>query len=67
MLCPEVRRYSTKMKFLLAFTLPLLVRAANHVVTVAPSGTISYSPTSVAAAAGDTLEFLFASDVYNPP
>lgn len=51
------------MKFLLAFTLPLLVRAANHVVTVAPSGTISYSPTSVAAAAGDTLEFLFASDV----
>jgi plastocyanin len=51
------------MKFLLAFTLPLIVRAANHVVMVAASNQLVYSPSSVTAASGDTLEFWFEANV----
>jgi len=41
-------------------------QATNHVVTVAPGGSINYSPSSITAAVGDTIEFLFASNVTHP-
>jgi plastocyanin len=40
-----------------------LVQAANQVVMVAPGGSFIYTPNSVTAAVGDTIEFQFASNV----
>jgi len=48
---------------ILLLSIGVLVRAANHVVEVAPSGSFTYSPNSVTAAVGDTIEFMFESNV----
>ena len=45
------------------FSLMVAVRAANFVVQVAPGGSLTYSPNSVTAAVGDTVEFQFESNV----
>ena len=54
------------MKFTATSTLSALAMAAqatNHIVLVAQNGGINYSPSSVTAAVGDTIEFQFASNV----
>jgi plastocyanin len=48
---------------LLPICLGMGVKAANHIVTVGPSGSTVYDPSSVTAAVGDTIEFQFASNV----
>ena len=40
------------------------VQAAVHIVQVAPQNQLMYSPSSVTAAVGDTIEFQFESNVY---
>ena len=40
-----------------------IARAANHVVQVAPGNALLYSPSSLSAAQGDTLEFQFMANV----
>lgn len=47
----------------LILSLVAIANAAKQVVTVAPNGAIMYSPSSVIAAVGDTIEFQFASNV----
>jgi plastocyanin len=37
--------------------------AVNHVVQVAPGNTLSYNPSSLTAAPGDTVEFDFMANV----
>jgi plastocyanin len=41
-----------------------LAQAANHVIQVAPGGKLVYSPDTVTAAIGDTLEFTFTVGVH---
>jgi len=41
----------------------MAAQATNHIVLVAQNGGINYSPSSVTAAVGDTIEFQFASNV----
>jgi len=50
--------------FLISIAMVQVVRAVNHVVSVAPSGSFTYSPNSVMAAVGDTIEFQFESNVF---
>lgn len=57
------------MKFVVVGSLILslggaVVQAASHLVQVAPQGTLMYSPSSLSAAVGDTIEFQFESNVY---
>ena len=40
-----------------------IARAANHVVQVAPGNALLYSPSSLSAAQGDTVEFQFMANV----
>ena len=47
----------------LLFSLGVAVQAANHIVQVAPGGSLTYSPNNVTAAVGDTIEFQFESNV----
>ena len=42
-----------------------LAQAANIVVTVAPSAKLVFDPSSVVAAVGDTVEFVFKGGVYS--
>jgi len=54
------------MKFLvgaLLWSLVAVVNAANQVVQVGPSGSFVFTPNSVTAAVGDTIEFQFESNV----
>jgi plastocyanin len=39
------------------------VFAANQIVMVGPGGGLTFSPTTVKAAAGDTVQFMFATQV----
>jgi plastocyanin len=45
----------------------LTALAANQVVKVGPNGSVTFSPTSVDAAVGDTIEFQFESNVRLSP
>jgi plastocyanin len=51
------------MKSILLLSIAVAVQAANQIVQVAPSGSFTYSPNSVTAAVGDTIEFQFESNV----
>ena len=66
--CGESPRYlPTTMKLVLgSFLLSLgaVAQAATHMVQVAPGGSLTYSPSSLTAAVGDTVEFQFESNVY---
>jgi len=44
---------------LLPFCFGTAVWAANHIVQVAPRGSLIYDPNNVTAAVGDTVEFQF--------
>ena len=46
--------------------LAAVVNAANQMVQVAPSGNLMFSPSSVTANPGDTIEFVFESNVRSP-
>lgn len=52
------------MKFIVATLLlvPLGVFAGDHGVTVGAGGAFAYNPTSVTAAVGDTVTFMFADN-----
>ena len=47
----------------LILCLGAVVEATSHVVQVAPGGSLTYSPSSLTAAVGDTVEFQFESNV----
>jgi len=53
------------MKFLIVCTAIVagVALAANHVVQVAPGNALMYSPSSLTAAQGDTVEFQFMANV----
>jgi len=51
------------MMLILLLSIAVAVQAANQIVQVAPGGSITYSPNSVTAAVGDTIEFQFESNV----
>jgi plastocyanin len=68
---PRTRTYILlhTMKFVVVGSLILslggaVVQAANHVVQVAPQDALMYSPSSLTAAVGDTIEFQFESNVH---
>jgi len=46
--------------------LAAVANAANQMVMVAPSGNLVFSPSSVTANPGDTVEFVFESNVCSP-
>jgi hypothetical protein len=51
------------MKSILLLSIAVAVQAANQIVEVAPTGSFTFSPNSVTAAVGDTIEFQFESNV----
>ena len=51
------------MKSILLLSIAVAVQAANQIVQVAPTGSFTFSPNSVTAAVGDTIEFQFESNV----
>ena len=47
----------------LLLAMPMLVHAVNHVVMVGANNQFAYSPNTLTAAAGDTIEFDFIVSV----
>jgi len=51
------------MMLILLLSIAVAVQAATQIIQVAPGGSFTYSPNSVTAAVGDTIEFQFESNV----